>query len=139
MATHYLGMDEEEHFEFEMFGISSRERDFRLAWSLNVTLGWELERGDDLETQQRLGNSYHTRFVYQDPEDQTTFILLANRSEEGMMLPEWSQFDYLLKVKDAPVFSGEDLCRVLRKVPMVLAAFPLSLEKLKSKYNLINA
>jgi hypothetical protein len=139
MAIHFLEMDEDEHFEFELFGISSRERDFRLAWSLNLTLDWQLERVEDVEVGQREGVSRHSRYVYTDPEDQTVFVLLANSSEGGWLLAQWSSFDFLLKVKATAEYSPEQLSKVVRKVPGVLAVFPLELEKIKSKYNLINA
>jgi hypothetical protein len=139
MATHILEMNDDEHFEFELFGISSREKDFRVAWALNVALDWQLERVSDVEVNQREGVSHHSRFMYTDPEDQTVFVFLSNASEGGWLLSQWSSFDYLLKVQATADYSPELLSKILRKVPFVLAVFPLELEKIKSKYNLINA
>jgi hypothetical protein len=71
------------------------------------------------------------------PEDRIVYTLFANRGEGGLILPEWVQFGYLLKVENDPWIVQDALCRSLRKSQFVQAAIELPAEKVKSIHQLI--
>jgi len=137
MRTHILEIDYSDQFDFELVGLRSSEKDFRVAWALNRSLGWSLERKKDIEIESEPGNGIFSRFDYEHEDDQTIISLIQNRSEYGWILPEWPQFDYLLKIDNDQWGKDAFFYRKLRDVPFIGAAFPLGMDKLKSKHNLI--
>jgi hypothetical protein len=137
MPTHFLDVDYSEEFDFTLVGIASGQREHRLVWSVNTAMGWMLERSEDAEITRKTGKSYHARFRYMHPEDRIVYTLFANRGEGGLILPEWVQFGYLLKVENDPWIVQDALCRSLRKSQFVQAAIELPAEKVKSIHQLI--
>jgi hypothetical protein len=135
LAVYHL--DSAIEFDFELVGISSHEKDFRLCWALNKALGWNLVRMEDVVLDSKDGESSHARFVYVDPANKMTYTLIENTAPEGTLIPEKAQFDFLLLIESNGQEVPERLYRELRKVSFVLAAFPLMTDKLKSKQNLI--
>jgi hypothetical protein len=137
MPVHILEMDYSDQYDFVLVGLSCNQREHRLAWALNRVMGWSLERKDDVVITVRTGSSSHPHFSFADPVDQTVIALLSNRGEGGWLLPEWPQFDYLLKAEGEACPETGEWCRGIRKVQFVSAAIPLSAEKLKSIHHLI--
>jgi hypothetical protein len=137
MPTHFLDVDYSEEFDFTLVGIASGQREHRLVWSVNTAMGWMLERSEDAEISGKTGKSYHACFRYIHPEDRVSYTLFANRGEGGLILPEWSQFGYLLKVENDLWIEPDMLCRGLRKSQFVQAAIELPADKVKSIHQLI--
>jgi hypothetical protein len=137
MATHIL--EYKEDYDFEVVGISSHEKDYRLVWAINKALKWSLGRKPDIQVPLKAGKSLHACFEYRDPIDKCTYTLIENHGSEGYLLPEMISWDFIIKVEE---FNGEldsSFFKQLRKTSFVLAAAPLLTEKLKSKQNLIFA
>ena len=59
MAFHTLEIEDE--YDFEIIGVSSHEKDYRLAWSLNKTLGWRLVRIEDAVVEGKRSTTHHAR------------------------------------------------------------------------------
>jgi hypothetical protein len=137
VATHFLDIDYSDQYEFILVGLSCRQKDYRLAWSLNREMNWSLERVDDLEIPHKTGSSFHARFVFHHSEDMVIYSLLANRSDEKFILPEWSQFDFFLKIEEGAFEVNDTFYRRLRKSPFVLAAYEIREETVRSRNNLI--
>lgn len=135
MITHTL--DIEDDYDFDLIGISSHERDYRLVWSLNRMMGWKMIRHTDITVEGKRGISSHARFIYVHPMDQTVVTLIDNKTPHGYFLPEVVQFDYLLKIEGSNFEQDDGFYRKLRSTPFILTAFPLAIDKLRSKQNLI--
>ena len=137
MPTYRL--DIEDQFDFRLIGLSSHERDYRLAWSINLAMGWNLQRSEDIEVAARNKRpaSTHSAFVYTAEENSGVYYLLENKSSTGMLLPAIQQFQYLIKVDDMPdeLFAG--ILGGLRRANYVIAAVELPLDGLKERENLI--
>ncbi|MFN8776736.1 MAG: IPExxxVDY family protein [Flavobacteriales bacterium] len=134
MPTHLLQVDYSEELEFSLVGLSSNQREHRLAWSLNTTMRWDLERREDAEVFGKQGKSLHTCFVYRNPEDHVVYSLLSNRGQGGWIIPDWQRFDYLLKIENNIWTPTDELCRSIRRSPLVLAAILLPADQMKSIY-----
>lgn len=130
-------LDIEADFDFEVIGISSHEKDYRLAWNLNRQMGWRLVRKDDIVIRGKLNSSDHPVFQYVHPVDQVTITLIDNKTEHGILLPEAHQCDYLIKLENLQEETDEAFYRKLRSIRPILTAFPLVIGNLKSKHNLI--
>ena len=129
MNAKNITFSNEEYLKFELIGINSREKDFRLAWLLNNALGWELERKAPYRLETKDQNSEHEMFQFISERNHYTIHLISNRSLQGVLLQEYAQLEYLLKVEGREDI--EELVKQVRKINNVLAAFHLSQESLK--------
>lgn len=136
MAFHTLEIEDE--YDFEIIGVSSHEKDYRLAWSLNKTLGWRLVRIEDAVVEGKRSTTHHARFRWTHPVDQTVFTLIDNKTPEGTFMPDLMQFDYLLKIEQPSESSMKKLQSGLRKTDFVLAFQRQEVDKLKYKDNLLD-
>ena len=136
MAFHTLEIEDE--YDFEIIGVSSHEKDYRLAWSLNKTLGWRLVRIEDAVVEGKRSTTHHARFRWTHPVDQTVFTLIDNKTPEGTFMPDLMQFDYLLKIELPSESSMKKLQSGLRKTDFVLAFQRQEVDKLKYKDNLLD-
>jgi len=129
MGAKSITFSNEDYLNFELIGINSREKDFRLAWFLNKDMKWSLERTDPhiLETKDQ--KSEHELFKFVSEENHYTVHLISNRSLQGVLIPEYAQIEYLLKVEGREDI--EELVKQIRKINNVLAAFHLSQDSLK--------
>jgi len=137
MPTYKLDISEE--FDFQLVGISSHEKDYRVSWSINLALGWNLERREDVTSysKSRKIESDHSVFAYEAEDDKAMFVLVENKSATGMLLPSLQQFQYLLKVENYSDVRMQDLLVELKKIPQILMAVEVPLHSAKEKQNLI--
>jgi len=143
-------------FDFEVIGISSYARDYRLCWGINNKLELSLERAKDItaDEDKQEPSSFDeelimnqrgpesafafSQFSYVDEEKGISFQLINNRCDTGRLLPEQKQADFLMLVKGLERDRGKaNIIRALRTIPMVVTAFSIDVNKLKSKHNLI--
>ena len=133
-------LDVEFAYDFELMGLISSARGYKLAWEINHTLGINLTRKDDLKMTTKEGEFFFTFFSHQSAVN--TVNLFRNRSNEGenkgiFLVPEHSHLDYVLYTKGDEEVGSKRLQEVLRNIPSVeLVAF-LPLAPLKSKDNFI--
>lgn len=124
-------------YDFDVYGLTCQEKDYRLAWALNMALGWNLERLEEHKVQHKKGDTFHIRFGYEDESEGISCALLANKSVGGAMLPEYPSFDYLLLLEGGIEGQRPEIMKQVRAIPFVQAILKLDLQKLKSKNNLI--
>lgn len=125
---------------FVLFGLTSVVREYKLAWSINQSLGIRLLKQPDLTInfidERKLVISY-----YLHRSEYGYFRLLKNRSYEGdaaYLAPEIKNFDYLTIVHDeSESLRPDDICAKLSANPFVDFAARIDVDKLKSRDNLI--
>ncbi len=130
-------LDVEFAYDFELMGLTSSARGYKLAWEINHALGINLVRKDDLQMTTKDGNFLFTFFTHQSALN--TVKLFRNRANEGdvFLVPEHQHLDYILYTKGDEDVHSKRLQEVLRNIPSVeLVAF-LPLAALKSKDNFI--
>jgi hypothetical protein len=136
VAFHTLEIEDE--YDFEIIGVSSHEKDYRLAWSLNKSMGWRLVRIEDAVAEGKRSTTYHARFRWTHPVDQTVFTLIDNKTPEGTFMPDLAQFDYILKIEQPAEESMNRLLAGLRQSDFVLTFQRQEVDKLKFKDNLLD-
>ena len=122
-----------EDYDFSLLGISCHAKDYRLFWEINRSLGIDLKKNSvGAEGMVSPGASY------EDEDRQLYFLLLNNKIENGLLIPEYPQLDYFLRI-EGPGHEEESAdCRSkLIAVDMVLAVMELLPSGMKSKDNLI--
>lgn len=130
-------LDVEFAYDFELMGLTSSARGYKLAWEINHTLGTNLVRKEDLKMTTKEAEFFFTFFEHQS--SLNTVKLFRNRASEGdlFLVPDHSHLDYILYTKGDEDVSSKRLQEVLRNIPSIeLVAF-LPLAALKSKDNFI--
>jgi hypothetical protein len=131
-------------YDFELMGLISSARGYKLAWEINHSLGVNLVRKDDLKMTTKEGEFFFNFYSHQSAVN--TVNLFRNRSNEGpaggetkgiFLVPEHTHLDYILYSKGDEDMHSKRLQEVLRNIPSIeLVAF-LPLAALKSKDNFI--
>ena len=101
-------LNDEYEYNFNLIGISCHEKDYRLCWAINQSLKISLEKEDEnLEvlSNKTKGMSSHSLYYYKNEDTKNEFYLIKNRSSFGILIPEQSQADYLLMIKENYAFN----------------------------------
>lgn len=128
---------QEEDFDFDLLAISAHLKDYRLCWLLNSSLGLDLQRDADYELKNEAGTALFSFFSFTDEENDVSIYLLANRSENGMLIPEKKQTDYFLLIKNDLGETYADLSSKIKTLPNILVVQAVDPNTLKSKNNLL--
>lgn len=135
MASQVFDINED--YDFDVIGLTCQEKDYRLVWSMNMEMGWRMERDQDHKVSYKTHQTLHSRFVFFDEHEGCVARLMVNRGEGGLLLPELQGIDYVLILEGFEEGQIPELMTRLRKISFLLACIRLDLNKIKSKYNLL--
>jgi len=128
-------------FDFELLGIISSVKGYKLAWDINATLASHLVKQKDLTIQ--LKNNETASYSYYSFENEVnTLKLFRNKPNEAelvrnLLVPEFPHYDYIILTRGEEHQSSNRLQELLRNNPSIeLVAF-IPLDALKSKDNFI--
>jgi len=130
----------EDDFQFLLIGISSHENDYRISWAINIQLKMALKRTDNLHIHNPRISEEQEFSLYQftDPETLLHYDLFSNRCDNGFLLEEMKNIDYILKISgDANKNFPTQLVNKLKKIDIITTAFEINPLKLKSRKKLI--
>jgi hypothetical protein len=128
-------------YDFELLGISSSAKFYKLAWAINNRLDIRLIKLEDFLLEVENGQNFS--FInYSFEEDNCYFHLFKNKSpdnESRYLVPEMAHYDYILKFNGTfQSFAVEEVLKELREVKYIEYIAPIPLKKLKSKDNFLN-
>lgn len=124
--------------DVHVIAISSHVNDYRLCWSINRSLGLNLERRrTDIDAQGPQGKALFPAFDSIDEETRTTVTLVGNHAPEGVLLADQHQADYFLVIDEEAPLRPEQALEGLRRTEFILAAFELDIRQLKGAYKLL--
>ena len=128
-------------YPFELIGISSSVKLYKLAWALNNELGIRLIKDGDYQLELKAGEMA-TFCSYKYAIEESSFELFRNRSMEtegAYLLPEMIHFDYIIKLsQNSQTFAKEVILKQLKEMKWIEYISALEVEKLKSKDNFLN-
>lgn len=130
----------EDDFHFFLVGISSHENDYRISWAINTHLKIALKRADNLQIHNPRIKQDQEFSLYQftDLETVLHYNLIANRCDNGFLLEEMKNIDYVLKITgDASKNFPEQLVNKLKKIDIITTAFEIDPSELKSRKKLL--
>jgi hypothetical protein len=133
-------LDVEFSYDFELLGLSSSVRGYKLAWEINQALGTNLSKKPDLKILDKTSEYNFTHFSHQSAIN--TVRLFRNRpneveSKNVFLVAEHPHLDYIIYVQGDEQVKGKRLHELLNNIPSIeLVAF-LPLAALKSKDNFI--
>jgi len=137
-VTHFdIGFE----YEFDLFGISSSLRDYKLAWMLNNDLKIDLERSKDHCIELNNGKQILVP-IFNYKENSCAIKLLSNRPlsesvNSDYLVPEMKHFDYFLLIEGIFLNEEVEFVGALRQVKGIEYAANIKIETLKSKENFI--
>ena len=126
-------------YDFELLGLTTSAKSYKLAWELNRSLKIRLAKKADLVIQGRTNQLTYSIHVHESPVN--TLRLFKNKPNESeqsknLLVPECPQGDYILMIQGEEMQSNR-LHEQLRNIPSIeLVAF-IPLDALKSKDNFI--
>ncbi len=133
-------LDIKYEYDFILIGISCHEKEYRLSWALNQSLHFELERRKDMQIELKKQSEplSYPFFEYDDVENYRKYYLISNKCTGGMLLPEQKQADFLLMIKGT-IRPPEkiSIIKAIKEIQLVLTAFEINPEQLKSRENLL--
>jgi len=141
-------------FDFQLIGMCCVSKDYRICYEINTKLGLMLKKVNDIElgvSVKKKGkepglipeeeDSYRARYsVYVHRHSQTGLIynVVANRSGGNVLIPEKKECDYFLLITgEAHEKEKREALTKIKSIPMILTAFEIDPNKLKSKDHLI--
>lgn len=127
-------------FDFELVGIRTSLKGYKLAWHLNQGLHTRLVKQKDLEVHAKKVSVFFDHFAYQTPLN--ALHLFRNRPSNAetpspALVPEYPHFDFILMTQSEESLRGNRLQEYLRNLPSVEWAALIPLSALKSKENFI--
>ena len=130
-------------FDFDLFGLSTSVREYRLAWEINKCCGINLCKEEDVVFELKSGKKVFISNYLHATEHQT-LRMLKNKPVEGQasgfqyLVPELKQFDYLLLLEgEGDSLEESQLLAILNNLSVIQYFTKLDADKLKSKDNLI--
>lgn len=133
-----LTLEVEEDYDFELVGICSHAKDYRLSWEINKALEFDLEKDNNYEINVKGDNQSYSFFSFIDDENLVEFYLINNRCSNGILIPEEKKADYFLLIRG--VLRGgqkEELIDRIGNIKTVLTTYEVDVDQLKSKSNLL--
>lgn len=128
-------------FDFELVGVTSSAKGYKLAWEINQLLGIHLIKQADLVV--GFKNNMEKSFAYFAYETQLNRLkLLKNRPndlEPGkyFLIPEFPHFDFIILSQMEEHASNNNLATLIKTIPDIQLATNIPLEGLKSKSNFV--
>jgi hypothetical protein len=136
MSKTLLTLDDD--YDFSLIGISCHAKDYRICWEINNSLNISLIRVEDYEIRKKKEISKFSFYEFIDENNYIDYYLIANKGNKGNLIKEQKTTDFFLLLKGN--ISDNQLNDILSKINalnLVLTAFKIMPESLKSKQNLI--
>ena len=123
---------------YRLVGIASALKEYQVCHHLNQLLGCDFRKLEALvfEPKDRSRKIQFSVFKAEDA-DKNTFVVFSNKNMGEYLLPEISNFDYLVQIRGKFTEDGmQSLMEGIRKFPEVVMCLEVPLKKIKSKERL---
>jgi hypothetical protein len=129
-------------FDFDVFGIVSTYKDYKLAWNINNSLRVSLHKENDITINFVDSELVVSHFKYST--EGSEMQVLRNKSyelsggENQFLIPEMPQIDYFVMIQgEVGGHDESEIQSMLKKTQGVEFVMKLDVEKLKSRENFI--
>jgi hypothetical protein len=128
-------------FDFELLGIHSSVRGYKLAWEINQALGIQLTKQPDLVV--GFKNNEEKSFSFYAYETQLNRLKLfknkPSEQESGkyFLIPEFPHYDFIILAAMEEQYAHQHLIHRIRTITAIQLVASIPLEGLKSKSNFI--
>lgn len=132
----------EYEYDFELIGLVSPVREFKLAWHINQYFKIDLRKVQDIEYDFLKGcKIFISNFIFET--EYSSFRLLKNRSVEFLnvakpfLLPELKNYDYFIMLDGDFATHATENINLLKKIPVIELVKNIEIAQLPSKENLL--
>ena len=126
--------------DYKLVGIASSLKEYKLCYHLNTLLNCDFKKLTDLifEPTDRSRKVQFSVFKACDEEDKNQFIVFSNKNLNEVLLPEISNFDYIIQIqgKFEPDYL-KNMIENIKQFPDVMMTAEIPLKKIKSKERLV--
>lgn len=140
MARKILRDNHSETEYYTLIGISCHLKDYRLSYLLNKKLDFVFSKQQDLfiTLKEKKEPANFSFYYYKDEDQVNSYWLIANRSEEYVLLPEIKQLDFLLVVEGEFKKSRKDqLLKAAGSIQNILTVYEINLLSIRNFENLL--
>ena len=128
-------------FDFELIGIRSSAKGYKLAWEINNQLGIHLIRQPDLTVGFKKGEERKFSF-YAHETRLNRLKLFKNKpvdadSGKYFLIPEFHHFDFIILIQMDDQAQRDTVLEQLKQISSIELSASIPLEGLKSKSNFI--
>ena len=123
-----------------LIGIACHLKDYRLSYLLNKKLEFVFTKQQDfvITMQEKAEPAGFSFYYYKDEDQGNSYLLLANRSEDHVLLPEVKQLDFLMMVDgDCKKGRRDQLIKTVSSIPNVLTAYEIAQATIRNFGNLV--
>lgn len=124
--------DPPEYTDFSFFNIVSQMPDYRLAFNLNRSAGFNLKKISDLVVYTGKSPVQCSTYFYYDDVFRINYFLIKNYNSPGILVPSLKNIDYFLL---ADGFSNHrsptEFIRHIRDIQGILAVLQMPADKMK--------
>jgi hypothetical protein len=128
-------------FDFELLGILSSARGYKLAWEINQIVKIQLVKQPDLVV--GFKNNEEKKFSFYSFETQLNRLKLfknkPSEQESGkyFLIPEFPHYDFIILAAMEEQYAHQHLIQLIRSISAIQLVASIPLEGLKSKSNFI--
>jgi len=118
--------------EYHIIGISYQLRDYRLSFSINKALHFQLKKIPDFEFRKSGSDIVRnfSMYFFNDNDFLNTYCLLANHSDNIYLIPTHKQIDYFFIISGQVKPERFQMClKSLKTIPQVLTAIVIDTDK----------
>ncbi len=127
-------------FDFELLGITTAARGYKLAWDINQHLGIRLVKQPDLMVGFKNSEEKNFSFyAFQTPLNRLKLFKNKPSDQDSgkyYLIPEFPHYDFIILAAMEDKHAKE-LIQLIKKIPAVLLVASIPLNGLKSKANFI--
>ncbi len=119
--------------DYHMLAIVSPLKDYTLCFHINNALNFDLVKYEDLEFSGKSDAvGKYSWYYYQDEMRRTSYYLISNKGDNGVLIPSQKTVDYYLLVK-GPVASEMAGTHTsgLRNISLISAVFNVNMVQIK--------
>ena len=139
----YRKLQVEYEYDFNLFGLTTAAKGYKLAWTVNNALNTDLIATNNISFTLRDNRTFRlTAFEY--AAETFKYLLFQNRLrsddgvDAGFMLPEMARIDYFLRIDGETYPNTPDkVLSILRNLLIVDYCVRIDINKLRSKENLL--
>jgi hypothetical protein len=128
-------LEYEDAEEFEVLAVCSHHPDYRLVWNMNKHAELELQRSETLyEAYSKKGEflAGHVQFKYVDETQEIEYLLLKNKEQRNILVPELGMVDYLLFIATQHQYPTDRIRKKLSESDSIIAVYKIDPTEIKS-------
>lgn len=130
----------EDDYDYDLIGFCSHYNDYRICWSINEAMEIQLVKAEEaFMVSGKKGEilSSHSFYEWFDEDNLVQYYLLRNKSGIDYLIPELSQIDYFLILRESGIMDIQRIVEKLKTTHGILTAFIYEPAELKSAKHLV--